>query len=77
MKKLKKICCLVLSYAAITVFEGLLYAQNEVQTLNSEITCTAECPVDGSMWMGTNGEGLYRIGKNGNKLHFSAESEYE
>ncbi len=74
MKTLKKIFYLVLSYAVMTVFEGPLYAQNEVQTLNSEITCTAECPVDGSMWMGTNGEGLYRLGKNGNKLHFSAES---
>lgn len=74
MKTLKKICGLVLSYAVITVFSGYLYAQNDVQTLSSEITCTAESPIDGSMWMGTNGEGLFRVGKNGTKLHFSSES---
>lgn len=33
-----------------------------------------ENPQDGSLWMGTASSGVYRLGKNGSRLHFTAES---
>ncbi len=74
MKTIDRILLLVTVCMGLSAYTGPLYAENDSQTVNTEITCTAESPIDGSMWMGTSGEGLYRLGKNGSRLHFSASS---
>ena len=51
-----------------------VYAQNPSSGTDGEVTCMAECPLDGSMWMGTANNGLYRLSKTGSRLHFSATS---
>lgn len=41
------------------------------------VLCLAQAvvsPKDGSLWLGTSSEGLYRIGRNGKILHYTVES---
>ena len=63
------ICALCMAQIAICT---PIHAQENNNAEEYSVTCTAENPLDGSMWMGTNGDGLYRLGKNGSRLHFSA-----
>ena len=43
------------------------------QSVSGNITATAVSPKDGSLWMGTEKDGLYRMGRNGRGLHYSVE----
>ena len=36
-------------------------------------SCMAESPVDGSVWIGSNGQGLFRLGRNGRQVVYRAE----
>ena len=36
-------------------------------------SCMAESPVDGSVWRGSNGQGLFRLGRNGRQVVYRAE----
>lgn len=38
------------------------------------LAVTAVSPEDGSLWMATSGDGLYRFGRNGRVLHYSVSS---
>jgi len=38
------------------------------------VTALAKGSADGSVWIGTEGEGILRIGRNGNRIHYSIES---
>lgn len=40
----------------------------------SVVSCKAESPVDGSLWIGTRGEGIFRLGRNGRKAWYHVES---
>ena len=39
-------------------------------------SCMAESPTDGSVWMGTIGQGLYRLGRNGRQIKYTAVFSY-
>jgi AraC-like DNA-binding protein len=50
------------------VFASLSAYSHEFHTT---IANKAESPVDGSLWIGTNGEGIFRLGRNGKRVHYS------
>lgn len=56
---------------ALQGIPGPIYGADQ-GVAETEVTTTAESPIDGTMWLGTNGDGLYRLGKNGSRLHFGA-----
>ena len=56
---------------ALQSITGPVYGAEQGVT-ETQVTTTAESPIDGTMWLGTNGDGLYRLGKNGSRLHFGA-----
>ena len=37
------------------------------------VTCRVESPVDGSFWIGTAGDGLFRLGRTGRTVRYTAE----
>lgn len=63
---LRRLTTLVLFFVCI----GAL-AQEKFSTA---ISTRAESPVDGSLWIGTTNQGIFRFGKNGRKLWYSKES---
>lgn len=38
------------------------------------VTCRVESPVDGSFWIGTSNDGLFRLGRNGRIVRYTAEN---
>ncbi|MBR0111284.1 MAG: helix-turn-helix domain-containing protein [Bacteroidales bacterium] len=55
--------------------------ENDYLTLDPEavtgldfgsVTAVAQCPSDESVWIGTAGNGILRIGRNGRRIHYSA-----
>ena len=62
----------ILTVTAYIGYYRPLYAQNPGNAPDSEVTCMVESPLDGSLWMGTAGHGLYRLSKTGSRLHFGA-----
>ena len=50
------------------VFSSLSAYSHEFHTT---IANKAESPVDGSLWIGTNGEGIFRLGRNGKRVHYN------
>ena len=40
---------------------------------NAKVNCRIESPVDGSFWIGTAGDGLFRLGRNGRSVRYSQE----
>ena len=53
----------------LTSYSTPIYGQDESKT--TEITGLAENPKDGSIWIGTRNEGVFRISRKGNRLAFS------
>ena len=43
----------------------------ETAQIQTRITCSAQSSVDGSLWMGTDGDGLLRMGKNGRHILYN------
>ena len=60
---------LVALMAAGMAFICSLPAQNR----EVKASCMAESPKDGSVWIGSEGQGLYRLGRNGRRIKYSAE----
>lgn len=52
----------------------LFFASWSAYSRSTEASCTIESPVDGSLWIGTNSEGIFRLGRNGKSVHYSIES---
>ena len=40
---------------------------------SSTVSCKVESPIDGSLWIGTRGEGIFRLGRNGRKAWYHVE----
>lgn len=40
----------------------------------TSVTGRAESPTDGSLWIGTDGDGLFRLGRNGRRMWYNVES---
>lgn len=57
-------------FAAVTLLVAASSVANAAQE-NAAITCRVESPVDGSYWIGTAGDGLFRLGRNGRTLRYS------
>ena len=74
MRTSRFILRITILWIAFIATERPIIAQESIPAEEKAVTCTAENPLDGSMWMGTNGDGLYRLGKNGSRLHFGAKS---
>ena len=72
MKKRSSIIALITVGLVNMAAYSQLYGQNTDNKQAAEVTCMAENPKDGSMWMGTAGNGLYRLSKTGSRLHFGA-----
>lgn len=72
MKRILRQIALIVALLAFAGHYTTVYGQNSGQTEESEVTCMAESPIDGSLWMGTANNGLYRLSKTGSRLHFGA-----
>lgn len=44
-----------------------------VASEETAVTCRVESPVDGSFWIGTAGDGLFRLGRTGRTVRYTAE----
>ena len=62
--KVWKIAVLVLFFANVNAFSHEY----------TSVTCLAECPSGGSLWIGTSGEGIFRLDRNGSIKRFSKSS---
>ncbi|MBO4605115.1 MAG: helix-turn-helix domain-containing protein [Bacteroidales bacterium] len=72
---MRKVDSIITAIAFCTLFQANtnpIYGQTNAESVDTEVTCMYESPLDGSMWMATSNDGLYRLGKNGSKLHFGA-----
>ena len=67
---MKRCSGLILSLVLL-LFSGSVLNAAETSTIQTHITCTAQSPVDGSLWMGTSGEGLLRMGRNGRHILYN------
>ncbi|MBP5488298.1 MAG: helix-turn-helix transcriptional regulator [Bacteroidales bacterium] len=67
MNRIRKIATIIGVITLLVPFIPVL-AQDK-----APVTCTAESPVDGAIWMGTQGEGVYRLSNSGMRLRFTAE----
>lgn len=41
---------------------------------SATLSCMAESPVDGSLWIGTAGDGVFRMGRNGRRVRYNVQS---
>ncbi len=57
--------------AAFLATGTLITAQNAHAGTLVSASCMAESPTDGSIWIGSNGNGLFRLGRNGNRIQYS------
>lgn len=55
----------------LLLFSGSPAIAAETSQITTHITCSAQSPVDGSLWMGTDGEGLLRMGRNGRHILYN------
>ena len=55
----------------LLLFSGSALTAAETTIKQTNITCSVQSPVDGSLWMGTNGEGLLRMGRNGRHIVYN------
>lgn len=60
-------------FAAVLLVAGLLYAPAKASASEAAITCKVESPTDGSFWIGTKEDGLFRLGRNGRTVRYSAQ----
>ena len=72
MKNQVKQIAVAVALIAFSGHQSAIHAQSQVMNTEAEVTCMAESPVDGSLWMGTANNGLYRLSKTGSRLHFGA-----
>lgn len=62
---IRRIVFLALIFVSISAFS---------RNTTAQISCTTESPVDGSLWIGTDGDGIFRLGRNGRKVWYHVES---
>ena len=70
---------LSLSIGAQNLIEGELFSLDpEPVTGHSfgAVTAIAQSPADGSLWIGTGSEGILRIGRNGNRIRYTVETNH-
>jgi AraC-like DNA-binding protein len=67
---MKRCSSLILSLVLL-LFSGSALTAAETTAKQTNITCSAQSPVDGSLWMGTQGEGLLRMGRNGRHILYN------
>lgn len=72
MKTSKHYIALLVISVSYVALNSPIYGQNHDESQEIEVTCMAENPKDGSMWMGTANNGLYRLSKTGSRLHYGA-----
>ena len=53
---------------------ALIFVSLSAFSHSTNTSCTVESPVDGSLWIGTSSEGIFRLGRNGRSVHYSQES---
>lgn len=63
-----------MSLRGFAVIIALYFASLSAYSNTTSITATVESPVDGSLWIGTSGEGIFRLGRNGKSLHYCVDS---
>ena len=59
-------------FAAMVLFVGATVAPI-ARAKSVEATCRVESPVDGSLWIATSGDGLFRLGRNGRTVRYTAQ----
>ena len=59
-------------FAATVLFVGATVAPI-ARAKSVEATCRVESPVDGSLWIATSGDGLFRLGRNGRTVRYTAQ----
>ena len=62
---LRRIATLALLFLSLSAFS---------HEYTASISAKAESPSDGSLWIGTSGDGLFRLGRKGRKVHYTVES---
>lgn len=60
-------------FAAVLLVFGAVAAPVTGFAEETEITCRVESPSDGSFWIGTKDNGLFRLGRNGRTIRYSAQ----
>lgn len=68
---MKRCSGLILLSLMLLLLSGSSLTAAETSQKQTNITCTAQSPVDGSLWMGTNGDGLLRMGRNGRHILYN------
>lgn len=61
-------------FRGIIAVIALFFASWGAYSRSTEASSTVESPVDGSLWIGTSNEGIFRLGRNGKSVHYSVES---
>lgn len=61
-------------FRGIIAVIALILASWSAYSRSTETSSTVESPVDGSLWIGTSNEGIFRLGRNGKSVHYSVES---
>ena len=77
----KWIICIFLLLTSLSLW-GQNFPEGEFLSLDPEavtgesfgfVTAIAKSPSDGSLWIGTEDEGILRIGRKGNRIHYSTD----
>lgn len=63
----------VMLFAAFLLVAGVVTSSPEARAENAAVTCRVESPADGSFWIGTAGDGLFRLGRNGRTVRYTVE----
>ena len=66
-----KRCSGLILLLVLLLFSGSTLTAAETPQKQTNITCSAQSPVDGSLWMGTSGDGLLRMGRNGRHILYN------
>lgn len=62
--------------AAVLFICSAAFVPVKMAAESAAINCRVESPVDGSIWIGTAGDGLFRLGRNGKSLQYTKEGGY-
>ena len=66
-----KRCSGLILLLVLLLSSGSVINAAETPQKQTNITCSAQSPVDGSLWMGTSGDGLLRMGRNGRHILYN------
>jgi len=66
-----KRCSGLILLLVLLLSSGSVLNAAETPQKQTNITCSAQSPVDGSLWMGTSGDGLLRMGRNGRHILYN------